>query len=138
MTDRLTRYPDWRRRLIAYLESCARRSFQDGEHDCALFLAGGIEAMTGQDYAAGYRGAYTSLAAGLKLLRKDGFEDHVDLARRTLPMKPVSMAREGDGAIVTEMPLPALGIVQGSGVYVLRETGLGLVPLTAASAALEV
>lgn len=132
------RLPDWRPRLIDYLHDCVRRPFAHGEHDCALFLAGGVQAMTGVDYAAPYRGRYTSLAEGLRLLRQDGFEDHAALARSALVSKPISMAFEGDGAIVMEARVPALGIVQGAGIYVLHESGLALVPLTRGVAALEV
>lgn len=135
---KLVRLPDWRNRLIAYLQSSARKPLVEGEHDCALFLAGGVLAMTGVDYAENYRGAYSSTATGLRLLRTDGFTDHADFARAFLAPKPVSMALEGDGAVIREGRVPALGIVQGASVYVLRETGLGLVPLSAASEALEV
>lgn len=135
---RLVRLPDWRNRLIAFLTDCAARPFVEGEHDCALFLAGGVQAMTGVDYAAPYRGAYRSTAEGLRLLRAKGFKDHVALARARLASKPVSMGFEGDGAVIREGRVPALGIVQGASVYVLRTTGFGIVPLAAASEVLEV
>lgn len=134
----LTRLPDWRSRLIAYLEHAARRPFEEGQHDCALFLAGGVQAMTGMDLAGTYRGRYQSTKAGLKLLRRDGFADHIALAQARLASKPVSMGCEGDGAIVPGGALPALGIVQGAAIYVLRDAGLGTVPLTAASDVLGV
>ncbi|WP_375227494.1 DUF6950 family protein [Roseobacter sp. S98] len=138
MSGSLQRHPDWRNRLIAYLTTCARRPFEPGKHDCALFLAGGVLAMTGVDFAAPYRGRYTTVAEGVRLLRRHDFADHAALARTSLVSRPVSMAREGDGAIVREGASPALGIVQGAGIYVLRETGLGLMPLTAAEDVLEV
>lgn len=132
------RLPDWRPRLVDYLHACVRKPFMPGEHDCALFLAGGVLAMTGVDYATAYRGQYDTIPAGLRLLRADGFEDHTALARSALPVKPVSMAVEGDGAIVLEGRAAALGIVQGAGIYVLQESGLALVPLTRGYIALEV
>lgn len=132
------RLPDWRNRLITYLHESARKPFVEGEHDCALFLAGGVHAMTGVDFAAAFRGKYTTTKGGLKLLREEGFVDHADLARQRLAQKPVAMAFEGDGAVIQESRVPALGIVQGAAIYVLRETGLGTVPLTFASEALEV
>ncbi|MBW4708616.1 hypothetical protein KX928_12560 [Roseobacter sp. YSTF-M11] len=138
MADINQRRPDWRNRLIIYLHAAARRPFVAGEHDCALFLAGGVEAMTGVDYAERYRGAYSSTKAGLRLLQIDGFTDHVDLALCCLPSKPVSMAFEGDGAVIREGRVLSLGIVQGASIYVLRASGLGTVPLTAAAEALGV
>jgi hypothetical protein len=132
------RYADWRQHLVAYLADAARRPFAQGTHDCALFLAGGVLAMTGQDYAARYRGRYTTTRGGLRILRKDGFETHVALAAHYLPDLPVALAREGDAAVVPTGDGPALGIVQGEGIYVLGPGGMGVVPLTTAFRAFEV
>ena len=134
----MQRYPDWQIRLRSYLQAVTRTPFEPGSNDCALFLAGGVEAMTGVDYAMPYRGRYTTLRGGLRVLKKEGFEDHIDLARSHLPEKPVAFANVGDGAVVLDGNEPALGIVQGASVFVLTETGLGHVPLTAAATVLEV
>lgn len=134
----MTRLANWRPRLIAYLAEAAARPFAEGRHDCALFLAGGVAAMTGVDYAAPYRGRYTTTRGGLRILRKAGFADHVALAAHHLAERPVAFAREGDGAVVPTGDGPALGIVQGAGVYVLSPAGLAVVPLTAAARAFEV
>lgn len=134
----LSRYPDWRVRLVQYLSDVSRTPFKDGEHDCALFLAGGVLAMTGHDFAAPYRGRYTTLRGGLRILRKDGFTDHVALASSSLSEKPVALAQEGDGACVGTPDGPALGIVQGAQIYFLSPSGLGLVPLTSAQMVWEV
>jgi len=132
------RFPDWRKRLTLYLSGVGRIAFKDGVHDCALFLAGGVTAMTGQDYAAPYRNRYTTLRGGLRILRKQGFDDHVALAKSHLREKPIAFGCEGDGAVVATPLGDALGIVQGAAIYVLLPTGLALVPLTDASCALEV
>ncbi|MEL7167357.1 MAG: hypothetical protein AAGL96_17975 [Pseudomonadota bacterium] len=134
----LVRLPDWRLRLVSYLEDCARTAFAEGSHDCALFLAGGVEAMTGVDYAADFRGRYQTMKAGLKLLRRAGFKDHVALAFHHLHKKPIAFANEGDGAVVETDGTSALGIVQGARIYVLCESGLGNVPLTDAQSVLRV
>ena len=133
----IKRLPDWRTRLIEYLAQSARAAFVPGTHDCALFLAGGVAAMTDRDYASDFRGKYDTTRAGLKLIKAAGFEDHIALARHHLRQKSVAFANEGDGAVVPGA-VPALGIVQGAGVYVLREDGLGIEPLTSATMVLEV
>lgn len=138
MTKIVKRTPNWRLDLISYLEASARRPFRHGTHDCALFLAGGVLAMTGVDFAAPYRGRYTTQRGGFRVLKADGYADHIALARAKLSEKPVAFAREGDGAIIPGALVDALGIVQGSMIYVLRENGLACVPLTAASRVLEV
>ena len=134
----LSRFPDWRTRLVAYLSASVRLPFEDGKHDCALFLAGGVLAMTGQDFAAPYRGRYTTIAGGIRILRKDGYDDHVDLARAHLAQKSPAFANEGDGAVVQTEDGPSLGIVQGAQVYVLAPSGMVLVPLSLAHTVLEV
>lgn len=133
------RRSDWRLALMQYLGEVARTPLQFGTHDCALFAAGAVQAMTGQDFAAPYRGRYKTLDAGLRLLRRDGFADHAALARSVLPVIAVAEAMPGDLAILPLDPVPALGVVQGAGIYVLDLQGqLGLVPLTDAIEALRV
>ena len=132
------RLPDWRNRLVKYLLDVGRTPFRDGVHDCALFFAGGVQAMTGHDYAAAYRGRYTPLRGGFRILRKDGFRDHIALAKSHLSEKPAAFAQAGDGAHVEAPEGDALGIVQGASIYVLLPSGLALVPLTHARCALEV
>jgi hypothetical protein len=134
----LARLPDWKPRLTAWLVQAARRPFAEGEHDCALFFAGAVEAMTGTDPAAAWRGRYPSTAAGLRLLRRAGFADHLALAAACLPEVPAAYARTGDGAVVETQDGPALGLVQGEMIFVLGPTGLRLVPRSLASRAFRV
>jgi hypothetical protein len=134
----LTRHVDWRPRLVAYLAEIARQPFAPGRNDCALFLAGGVLAMTGEDFAAPFRGRYTTPRGGLRVLRKAGFEDHVALAAHHLSERPVASAREGDGAVIPTRDGPALGIVQGAGIYGLGPDGLVISPLLSAERVFEV
>ncbi|MBM2294713.1 hypothetical protein JQX09_22395 [Sulfitobacter pseudonitzschiae] len=134
----IARLPDWRQRLQTYIQDVSRTPFEEGVNDCALFLAGGVAAMTGVDYGAPFRGRYTTIRGGLRVLRRAGFEDHVALAQHHLAAKPVAFANVGDGAIVLSGNERALGIVQGPNVFVLRPEGLGHVPLAAAHSVLVV
>ena len=53
MTGRL---PDWEARFVAYL-GAARTAVEEGrENYCALFAAGSVEAVTGDNPAAAFRG----------------------------------------------------------------------------------
>lgn len=133
------RLPDWKPRLIAYLYSIGREPEAPGTFDCQLFIAGAIEAMTGHDYAAAYRGRYSTIAEGQALLKADGFRSHIDLVRKSLAEKHVSRAAAGDVAQIGKGREAAFGIVQGSGhVYVARPIGFGLTPLSGAFRAFEV
>lgn len=132
------RLDDWQARLVAYLHASARKPFQPGTHDCVLFAAGAVLAMTGQDMAAGWRGRYTTLSGGMRVLRKAGHADHVALAASLFAEVPVAMAQPGDLAAVPTPDGLALGIVQGEAIYVLGPGGLALVSLMTAQRAFRV
>lgn len=133
----MRRLVDWRARLTAYLAQVSGKSFRPGRHDCALFVAGAVEAMTGVDHARGWRG-YRSLATGQKKLEARGFADHIALIANILPEVSPIMAQVGDLAVVESDGDQALGIVQGAYVYVLRPDGAGLVLLTDVTRAFRV
>lgn len=133
----LTRLPNWRAELAAYMASVAPAKFKPGTHDCALFVAGAVKAMTGVDFAKGFRG-YRSLKAGAEKLKKHGYSDHIEYAAHVLSSVPVLMAQVGDVAVVEGDEGDALGVVQGPNVYVLRLDGLAIVPLVLAKGAFKV
>lgn len=132
------RFKDWQHRLIAYMHDSVRRPFEEGKHDCALFAASAVDAMTGHDYAAPYRGRYKTTKGGYRILRKDGFENHVALAAAHLEEIAPAFARPGDLAVIPTDEGPSLGVVQGERVYCLGPTGLGLLPLSSATRAFRV
>lgn len=124
-----TRTADWRQRLTDYLAAQALAR----PVDCALWAAGAVEAMTGFDPAAAFRGRYTTLRGGLRVLRSAGFDDHIALIRHHFPEVDRHQARPGDIAVIDGPSPQALGIVQGpAGVYVLTTGGIGTVPIEAA------
>lgn len=125
----MTRLPDWRRRLAVYLNQSAAEPFEPGKADCALFAAGCIEAMTGTDPAAEFRGRYSTLEGGFKRLMKAGFADLETMAEALLEEVPVAYARVGDLAVLDSAEGPALGIVQGARIYVRSEWRLATVSL---------
>jgi len=127
--DRLPpRRADWRARLAQYVASVAARPFRPGAHDCALFVAGAVEAMTGADAARDWRGTYRTLAAGQAALQSAGFLDHVDFVAAICPPVAPSLAQVGDLAALPGDDGPAaLGVIQGGGVYCLSPGGLVIV-----------
>jgi len=132
------RRPDWHPRLQGFLATATGRPFAHGTHDCALFVAGAVEAMTGSDPGARYRGRYTTLKGGLKLVGRDGLADHVAVFARVFAEVPPALAAAGDIAVIGEVGTPALGIFGGEAIFVLRAGGLGLMPRAAATRALQV
>lgn len=138
----MTRLPRWRRRLEALTDELRRRPFDwSRQHDCALGLsARAVEALTGEDIAASWRGRYRSEKGALLALRKAGFDSVADAAASMLPEVAPSMAQEGDiAAVPDDGPFGfALGVFVGERVLVLRPDGLATVDRLTAGRAFRV
>lgn len=129
------RLPDWHPRLTAYLGKITPVAFRMGSQDCALFAAGAVEAMTGHDPAAGFRGTYTDLKTGLKRLKAAGFDSHVQIADRLFERVHPAFAQVGDLALIEVSEGYALGVVAGEMLACLNPQGLAWMPRSAAVAA---
>jgi hypothetical protein len=136
----LARRYDWRSRLAAYITQATREPFDWGTHDCALHAANAVLAMTGVDLAAEFRGAYSTPEGAYKALRKLDLDDVAGLAASRLPEIPPALASAGDIAVVLVENEPALGVVIGERISVIRpgEHGGGTVALTDAVRAFRV
>lgn len=134
----MNRTDGWRGRLEAHVEAHRRAPFAFGRHDCGLFAAGAVEAMTGTDPAAEMRGRYQTMAGALRKIRAAGFADHIDMVAGLFEEVHPAFAQVGDLAAVDGDGAPAIGVVGGGHVFVPRETGLGVVPLTDARRAWRV
>jgi hypothetical protein len=136
----LRKAPNWRARLSETIEAARRKPFA-GDHHCGMFVADCIEAMTGVDLAAGYRGL--PLVDAYVILRGAGFADLPAFAAAHLEEIHPSRAVAGDVAMFVVDPDAlwrrwAAGIVNGERVTVLRRDGLGTVPLDLATKAFRV
>ncbi|WP_425595623.1 DUF6950 family protein [Phaeobacter inhibens] len=132
MTQSIKRHSQWRSNLCGFLASVSRQKFRPGSHDCALFAAGAVQAMTGADLAADYAGRYRTVAEGMALLRSEGVVDLTALVIRHFEEIPPLKAGVGDLALVQgEGGEDALGVVQGPSIFVLQRNGLGRVSLEA-------
>lgn len=105
----LKRVQHWETRAYHhFLRSRSVMPFAWGTNDCAMFTADGIEAQTGTDIAAAFRGKYSSEAAALVAIRDvtEGGKTIADalawccakagIPERTYPL----MAQRGDPVIV--------------------------------------
>jgi hypothetical protein len=126
--------PGWQARLTEFLRANYRRPFEPGRWDCAIWAAGAVQAMTGEDHLRGLRG-YRSIAEGLRRLQARGYDDHVAYVAAFLPEILPSFAQAGDIAVLDGA---SLGIVQGEHVYCFGTNGFGVVPMTAAGRAFRV
>lgn len=125
------RITGWRSRLYGFTLSIADQPHVYGTHDCALLVAGGIDAMHGTGLVAEWRGRYRSYQGGLRVLRKAGYRDPLDmLARLAQPVAP-GQASIGDIAVIDLPDHPAVGFVMGETIHALRTDGLVALPLVA-------
>lgn len=123
---------DWRFCLTEYLEGKKCQNFKYGYNDCALFAAGAIEAMTGEDIAANYRGKYSTYIGGLRKVRADGYQYHFSIFEDKLTEIPVSFATCGDiGFYKTEFDgIYSVCVVLGHKTAVIADNGFSLVDTT--------
>ena len=121
--------------LTAYAAEAGQKPFRPGRNDCALFAAGWVKQVTGQDLARGWRSTYRSLKRGQQLLEEVGFTNHVAVAAAQLSEIAPAFAQVGDLAVLENN---AFGIVAGEMIYCLRLQGLGLVPRSAMRRAFQV
>lgn len=130
----LHRRDDWRGRLAKEMARQQLSAFAWGKTDCAIgFIAGVIEAITGEDVARGYRGKYRSARSALRLLKEAGAESLGDFAAQKLPEIAPHEARVGDiGILETDGPVgQAFCMVDASTLVVMTESdGVGRRPRT--------
>ena len=120
------RLPNWRSALSAYFEKVRATAFVYGKSDCACFVAGAVEAMTGVDPMADIRGRYATVIGAKRFLKSAGASSLADFVARSFEEVHPAYARCGDlGVIKTDGPFgAALGVVSGERVMALTENGL--------------
>ncbi len=60
--------PEQKQQVEAYLMGCSSRKFERGVWDCAIFCADILAILTGNDFAAPYRGGYEDREGALRVL----------------------------------------------------------------------
>ena len=93
----MTRRSTWEADLSAYIASRRDASFEWGKTDCAMFFAGAVLAMTGDDPAEPFRDKYDSEMGAAKALLKYGagtLEATLDALFEPIP---TGFIRRGDG-----------------------------------------
>lgn len=139
MTRRLR---DWRPRFEAVVDEIKWTQFDwKTQHDCVMGLVVRlVEAVTGVDHGAAYRGRYASETGALRVMRKAGFSDIADLVASILDEIHPSQAAIGDlVAFKVDTPFGhALGVVNGERAFVLRPEGIATMDILEADRAFKV
>lgn len=114
----MKRYRDWEQRLHAICQERKRAPFVWGEHDCALFVADCVQAITGQDLAAECRSRYSSKEEAATLLTElcgGNLETYME-QRGLQEWATVRLAQRGDIVLSRQTTGPCLGIVSLDGM----------------------
>ena len=116
-----------------FLLSRAKMAFKWGWNDCALFAADGIEAMTGVDIAAKFRGKYIDEAGALAAIQSvAGGTTIADAAawcaeqHGMAELKFPLMAQRGDLVVFENGPNLISGLVHLSGRHIVAQGENGL------------
>lgn len=133
----MERLQDWPSRLAEFVESRRDVGFARGKADCCMLVADAVQAMTGVDYAARWRGTYSTDKAAFRLLRDYGGVAGV----ATLLLGPAvspALAGRGDVVLIEAPEGEALALCLGDKIAVQDRNGLTFAPTSAAKAAWKV
>lgn len=122
--------PGWEAALADTLEAAKRKAFVWGEHDCCLFAADAVVAMSGWDPAEEFRGRYTSKVGAARVMKRagaGGVEGIIERGARQRGRPEVSAeyTQRGDIVIVDTEDGPAAGVCAGALTAIVRD-GVGL------------
>jgi len=90
------RRSDWQQQLSQEAIRHSQTPYEFGEHDCILFAANCVLAMTGRDPAEDIRGRYKTEIGAARIIKNAGFENLGDMIADRLPEIKPTEARRGD------------------------------------------
>lgn len=99
--------------MASITRAALRKPHAWGSHDCAMFAADCVRAITGLDLAEEFRGQYADEPGAMRVLASLGCADVGDLASRYLPEIDAPMAQRGDVVMIAGKFGPYLAIVDG-------------------------
>lgn len=124
----MSRYMDWDKRLAHFLAANRTRPFRWGEWDCCLFAADAVHAITGHDYAAAYRGKYSTELGAVRALKRYGQGSLAATMDALLGNRVAACtAMRGDVVAVDTPSGDALGVVF-NGIWLVQPSGLCCIP----------
>lgn len=121
----IVRAADWEAAMNGALVDAEALPFAWGRWDCVHFVASVVEAMTGADPLADYRGAYASEAEAWTLLAERDGNLRAACKRVFGGMIKPGFARRGD--VVMLRGGMAIGICIGANAVFASDDGAGLV-----------
>lgn len=118
------RLSTWEHQLIEYISSKRHQPFEYGINDCANFVGGAVQAMTGEDPMPEFRGQYDTEFGSLRVLKEIGEGDLEATVDAKFQEIDVGLAQRGDIAFFDG----SIGVVMGSFAWFVSDDGLERVP----------
>jgi hypothetical protein len=131
------RVPDWEAVLSSLVSQRLREPFCWGRHDCSLWAADAVLAITGRDFAEGLRGVYHDARSAQRILVAAGGLSQIVTAALGEPIPPL-FARPGDIGLVEVKQTQVLAVCNGSHWLAVAPDGLGVVDINKAIQAWKV
>jgi hypothetical protein len=133
-----TRLLDWQLEFAKCVDKNRAKAFVWGEHDCVLWAANALIAITGHDPAEEFRGQYsTALGAARILEQAGGMEALVSKQLEREPV-PAAFANVGDILLVMQEDRPMLAVCNGETMFAPGLEGLVSLPTLSAVKAWKV
>lgn len=123
------RRPDWVARLWETVQAHEGVPFEYGIHDCSLFAARCVDAMTDSAWADSLD--YHDKRGAVRFLKKEGGLESAVSRRLGAPIKGRA-ARRGDICFIEVEDGNGLGVCLGSSIAVAAEDGITFYPLARA------
>lgn len=133
----LKRLQNWPELLAGHIDVCRTMPFVWGKNDCCLFAMDAVQAITGTDIAAPYRG-YNGMREGIKLLKACGGVKGIaetEAQNYNIPEIQPLKAQRGDVCLFDIGRGDTLGILAGHYIFAPGENGLIAFPLSQAKRA---
>jgi len=123
------RIEKWETALARYIEQCRSIPFKWGEHDCATFCAGAVQAITGEDLFAPFRGLYADEESAGAIVAEWAEGDYEALITGIVgEPKAVEFANRGDIVLSLRYRLPTIGVCVGERSAFVTKKGLTFAP----------
>lgn len=116
----------WQEHFAALVAQRMHAPFEWGVHDCCLWAADAVQAITGADVAADVRGQYSTAMQAGKLLQKLGGVAEIACARLG-PVVTPALAQVGDVGLTTHEGRDVLAVCGGG--HFLAPGPAGLQPV---------
>lgn len=110
------RVSDWETKFNDYIDAHRDAEFQYGALDCARFVCGAVECITGRDLYAPYRNRYNTEIGAARALKRFGQGDLEATFAAQFDDRPIAYAQRGD--IVFDGESVGLCIGRGRAVFI--------------------